>query len=322
MYSIIDTGDFDELAEAQSGWDMQYWPICSSQFTGKLEVVLTDGLQIDIEQWSSSIEIAGASSQKGIAIVLPLNLAESGHYSSSGKKLTTQSIELYDAGTNVDAVLKPGCSLISCTLSNDLMSAQTNNPAAALIAEKCKESRLINSTRTAVSELVQWLNTVLNVLKSDDISYSNHQQLVDETILAVARTLSTGQAAQNLSIHHRYLLARRAREYMLERKLSPPSITEICNALHTSERTLHYAFKELYGVSPKNYIKAQRLFAAYSDLQTAEPLVKVSDIAHHYGFLDMSYFAKDYREMFGELPSVTLGKSSNRNATNGLGVIY
>ncbi|MBT8448051.1 MAG: helix-turn-helix domain-containing protein, partial [Gammaproteobacteria bacterium] len=223
-------------------------------------------------------------------------------------------IELYGPGSNIDAVLKPGASLISCSLSNDLMSAQSNNPAAALIAEKCTESRLINSTYVAVSELVQCLNTGLNVLKSDDISDSNHQLLIDETLLAVARALSTGQSAQNLSIRRRYLLARRAREYMLERKQSLPSITEICNALHTSDRTLHYAFKEVYGVSPKHCIKAQRLFAAYSDLQTAEPLVKVSDIANHYGFLDMSYFAKDYRKMFGELPSDTLDKPSNRNA--------
>ena len=322
MYHIIDSKDFDELAEAQSGWDMQYRPLSSSQFEGKLEVVQTDGLQIDIEQWGSPIEIAGTSSQEGIAIVLALNLGEFESYSSAGNKLTTESIELYDPGSNIDAVLKPGSSLISCTLSNDLMSAQTNNPAATLIAEKCTESRLINSTCTDVSKLVQWLNTVLKVLKSDDISYSNHQQLIDETILAVARTLSTGQSAQNLSIRRRYLLARRAREYMLERKQSPPSITKICNALHTSERALHYAFNEVYGVSPKHYIKAQRLFAAYSDLQTAEPLVRVTDIADHYGFLDMSYFAKDYREMFGELPSDTLDKSSNRNATNGDGVIY
>ena len=322
MYSIIESSDFDELTEAQSGWDMQYRPICSSQFNGKLEVGQADGLQIDREQWSSSIEIAGTSSRQGIAIVLPLNLGESESYSSAGNKLTTESIELYDPGSNIDAVLKPGSSLISCVLSNDLMSAQSNNPTATLIAEKCTESRLINSTCTAVSELVQWLNAVLKVLKSDDISYSNHQQLIDETILAVARTLSIGQAAQNLNIRRRYLLARRAREYMIERKLSPPSITEICNALHTSERTLHYAFNEVYGVSPKHYIKAQRLFAAYSDLQTAEPLVRISDIANHYGFLDMSYFAKYYREMFGELPSDTLDKSSYRNAANGDGVIY
>ena len=309
MYQIIDSKDFDELAEAQSGWDMHYRPLSSSQFEGKLEVVQTDGLQIDIEQWSSSIEIAGASSQQGIAIVLPLDLGESESYLSAGNKLTTESIELYEPGSDIDAVLKPGSSLISCTLSNDLMSAQTNNPSATLIAEKCTESRLINSACTDASELVQCLNTVFKLLKSDDISYRNHQQLIDETILAVARTLSAGQSAQNLSIRRRYLLARRAREYMLERKLSPPGITEICNALHTSERTLHYAFNEVYGVSPKHYIKAQRLFAAYSDLHTAVHLVRVSDIANHYGFLDMSYFAKDYREMFGELPSDTLKKT-------------
>jgi AraC-like DNA-binding protein len=63
------------------------------------------------------------------------------------------------------------------------------------------------------------------------------------------------------------------------------------------------------------------LFSANSDLHTAEPSVRISDIANHYGFLDMSYFAKDYREMFGELPSDTLDKSSNRDATYSDGVI-
>ena len=58
---------------------------------------------------------------------------------------------------------------------------------------------------------------------------------------------------------------------MLERVTDPPSITELCKALNTSERAPHHVFRDIYDVSPKQFLKARRLFAARQLLLAAPP---------------------------------------------------
>jgi AraC family ethanolamine operon transcriptional activator len=45
---------------------------------------------------------------------------------------------------------------------------------------------------------------------------------------------------------------------------------------------------------------------AHQRLNAAQAGVHVTDIAMRLGFWEMGRFASDYRDMFGELPSVTL----------------
>jgi AraC family transcriptional regulator, ethanolamine operon transcriptional activator len=73
-----------------------------------------------------------------------------------------------------------------------------------------------------------------------------------------------------------------------------------------SERALHYAFVERYGIPPARFMKACRLNGARKDLCGIDSLaLKVSDIANKWGFWHLGQFAKDYRLWFGELPSET-----------------
>jgi AraC-like DNA-binding protein len=74
-----------------------------------------------------------------------------------------------------------------------------------------------------------------------------------------------------------------------------------------SVRTLHAAFQEQLGESPMAYVRRVRLSRVRADLLRSDPQrVRVIDVAMRWGFLHQSRFAQQYREQFGELPSVTL----------------
>jgi AraC family ethanolamine operon transcriptional activator len=74
-----------------------------------------------------------------------------------------------------------------------------------------------------------------------------------------------------------------------------------------SVRTLEYSFLERFGTSPKAVLKSLRLSGANRELiSTVEGSIQISDIATRWGFWHMGQFAKDYKKMFGELPSETL----------------
>ena len=84
-------------------------------------------------------------------------------------------------------------------------------------------------------------------------------------------------------------------------------VEDICRASGVSERTLEYAFDERYGMGPKRFLNAYRLFSVRRDLRVADPdTTTVADIANRWGFWHMGQFAADYRQQFEELPSQTL----------------
>jgi transcriptional regulator GlxA family with amidase domain len=91
------------------------------------------------------------------------------------------------------------------------------------------------------------------------------------------------------------------------------TVRDLCRALNARERTLHAAFCDHLGTSPKAYFKQLRLTAARSELRRAQPGTRVTDVALRWGFLHFGWFAHDYAQHFGETPSATLRRSSERH---------
>jgi AraC-like DNA-binding protein len=83
------------------------------------------------------------------------------------------------------------------------------------------------------------------------------------------------------------------------------SLLDLCRELEVSERTLHYAFQEVRGLSPMAYFRACRPNAVRQELKTVADTAS-EQIAQRWGFWHPGEFAAAYRRLFGELPSRTL----------------
>ena len=91
-------------------------------------------------------------------------------------------------------------------------------------------------------------------------------------------------------------------------------VQDLCREAGASERSLQYAFRDHFGLSPRRFINAYRLAIVRQELLAADPAEgKIGDIASFMGFWHSGQFAKDYRRMFGELPSDTLLRAPARN---------
>ena len=98
----------------------------------------------------------------------------------------------------------------------------------------------------------------------------------------------------------------RVRDLGLKRALSfieknankPLPVRDVCRAAGVSWRTLDYAFREEFGVTPKSYLKAIQLNGVRRELRRTE-LAVISDVANRWGFWHMGQFAADYRRLFG-----------------------
>ncbi|MEM1411290.1 MAG: helix-turn-helix domain-containing protein [Pseudomonadota bacterium] len=126
-------------------------------------------------------------------------------------------------------------------------------------------------------------------------------------------TLALLQAAQTTSAHRdlssgsqRSQALRLAIDYVDSIEQEILSVAQLCEAVGVSVRTLNRAFNDRFAMGPKAYLARRRLSGIRRDLLKAEPDDLVSDLANQWGIWHMGQFARDYRQMFGELPSQTL----------------
>jgi AraC family ethanolamine operon transcriptional activator len=85
-----------------------------------------------------------------------------------------------------------------------------------------------------------------------------------------------------------------------------PSISELCRAVHVSERLLRIAFAEVCGIPPTAFFRLWALNETKRRLLTAERHHgAVSEVATDVGIRHLGRFANRYRHLFGEYPSET-----------------
>ncbi len=87
------------------------------------------------------------------------------------------------------------------------------------------------------------------------------------------------------------------------------SVNEICVNNQVSERTLRRWFKKNYETSPKHYLNLLRLNEVRKGIKNNSKELNVFQIASEFNFWHMSQFSRDYKKLFGELPSETLRNS-------------
>lgn len=104
---------------------------------------------------------------------------------------------------------------------------------------------------------------------------------------------------------------RKAAEFIEGHLAEPIGIDEIARASGASMRSLYAGFRRFRGVSPMEFLRAQRLKRVREELRAAPEGATVSEVAARWGFYQFGRFAAQYRQLFGETPSVTLRRASS-----------
>jgi transcriptional regulator GlxA family with amidase domain len=104
--------------------------------------------------------------------------------------------------------------------------------------------------------------------------------------------------------------------YMRANIDAPMRVSTLCQIVGLSERALREAFYRVHGISPKQWMLAERLQGVRRTLtnQESAPL-SVTGVATRFGFYELGRFAGSYKEAFGETPSVTLRGAIRKSVT-------
>jgi AraC family ethanolamine operon transcriptional activator len=138
--------------------------------------------------------------------------------------------------------------------------------------------------------------------------------IMDQILAALNSDLSDSEDALPELIARRRArsLVNRVIEYTKAKldQHSCPGISDICYDLKVNERTLQYSFKTVLELSPNAYLRCLRLNRVRSALMHPTSKAEtVTRVAMQWHFLHLGRFSRDYRQVFDELPSVTLRRA-------------
>jgi AraC family ethanolamine operon transcriptional activator len=162
-----------------------------------------------------------------------------------------------------------------------------------------------------LAQLRVWLSSTghnLVSMASSGLSTAYMQQIEQELAdKLVSIFAERHQPVRRKSIRKRDIALFTAKNYIDESDGGTLTVPELCKVAAVSQRTLEYAFRERYGLTPKNYLQLHRLNNVRRQLRMADPKnCQVTEIARQHGFWHMGAFGADYKNMFAELPSETL----------------
>ena len=173
---------------------------------------------------------------------------------------------------------------------------------------------LVPLTEPGAAELREWLNGWFDApersgaLTRDPTSSAEFREGLLERLAALLHG-AEGDTRPSLVGRplERYGLVREALE-LIERNLADLSgAQDLSDELEVSPRRLQYAFADVLGTSPHQYLLLRKLHAVRRELRgRCRPQTTVTRAASRYGFRDFGRFSERYRKFFGELPSETL----------------
>ena len=238
---------------------------------------------------------------------------------SPGSGMITNSVPIpvgtivrHSAGHNYHQRSSDASSLASMSLPVEEMASVGSEVAGCDLTPPI-DALLVRPSPSAMAKLqrlhaaiVQLAETAPEIISLPETAHGLEQALVEAMVQCLSAR-DTGEDSSACRRHSRIMRRFHAMiEESLERALYVP---EICRTIGVSERTLRSCCQEQLGMSPKFYLLKRRMHIARRDLRNAVPTATtVTEVAARYGFWHFGRFAREYRQLFDELPSSTLGR--------------
>ena len=183
------------------------------------------------------------------------------------------------------------------------------------------EDRRVRLPGWVVHAFAAWLAQVLKVAERDPtiLVAESTVRIIEQELFAllllIAEAMTPNVPMPPASAPWRGLKA--ALEYLHHAEVANVTVPELCRAAEVSERTLQYAFRDVFGLTPLGFLRSHRLHAARRHLLiSSSDETTVSQIAMAQGCYEPGRFASEYRNIFGELPSETLRRPAFEPDTN------
>ncbi|MCX2980862.1 AraC family transcriptional regulator [Halieaceae bacterium IMCC14734] len=304
----LTTEDPASFEMALRPWELLCNPSTGGKFKHSLSSVVTPLFSIYQEKISLAAQVRGLSPAGTLVLAIPLGAGRDARYwdePHSGKTIPAT------LPGPLDVEIREGhCQLVFMIDLNHCWRRMDQQLADVLMTTVAAHNLPIQ--HQVLTNLVFWGKRVLDLAHSDLAKIRDAavldaltEELVSHLTLIAAQLAPITEKVPNATRENGM---RRALEYLrCHRETTHVSVTDLLEIADISERSLQYAFKDAFDMSPLTYMKRRRLhFARQQLLSACSKDTSVSKVATGLGFYELGRFANDYRRVFGQLPSQTL----------------
>lgn len=304
------TDSAHELASSISGWQQIYHQLTPGEFSGSLQELWLDGIQVYWEHSTNALAQSCVIWPKAFwfGISPTTDVCEE----TICEQLLPQNIAMAGGAKEFELFIPNDFSMMGLVIEEKLLLD------SLVVATECDQlDQIISQTQHLAIGIVQKheLRTLLMHILA--LGQKNPQYLVNPVVIktlqhSILDSLTNLDFMPNQSdrpiVKRRYSeLVTKARDYILGHPYESLTVLDLVQYLKVSRRTLQNCFLNTLGVTPLNYLKAMRLNAVRRELESEySPYTTVQDVAMSWGFWHLSQFSVDYRNFFGIKPSQSL----------------
>jgi AraC family ethanolamine operon transcriptional activator len=304
--------DIDELNESIRTWDLDFRQLERGPFRGSICQYVGETVQFVRGRFGRHLEQIGSTPRDLRTFAIPADHSQ--RFFWRGRNVTGSQILAFPRGGELYAVAPSGFDVFTFTMSEEVLAQTCARIGRPGLTELIKKKEVFDCGSKAMRSLQQLCvrihHRIENGLSAAEESALQRDLNSDLLHVLLATLTSSAPAPAPSSPRLRSAALRRSLDYIGDHPTDAVTVQDLTSISGASWRTLDYAFRERFGVTPKEYMKTVRLHGAHRELRRADPsTVKVTRVATEWGFSHMGNFASDYRNLFGELPSDTLKRS-------------
>ncbi len=274
-----------------------------------LSTLVVNNLSIQWGQAEAKAVVEGAPRPDGVSIFLPTRAPQA--WWCNGRQCDELSLMVDVPGADF-CLATAGTPRSWCGLyiPNQVL-AEANGDATTVVGTKRGFIRVsrqrIMRFRSVIGQLEAIVEREPAVVESAVGQRAAGQKLLREVRNLLVAAPNTVELTPGRQAVPRKQIIRMAMDFVDQHDRECLSVEQLATAAGVSERTLRNAFLTYFGAPPVQYLNRRSLHQIRKALLTADTsAATVTEIATQFGVWHFGRMARDYRLLFGELPSETL----------------
>lgn len=308
---VVSAFDLDQVFANMPKWQIQHEILSRPEGSSSCAMLLLDEVGVASNRLAGGVRTTGSTPAGQFALSLDIACPPGRQF--GGRPLSAHDVLFGFSGAELDYLHPPGFNDLSMTLPGALvLEGLQERLGEPVDLARFQIARVGDAGRLTRPDLWRLFGSLAALLhgESEAPRQPAALELLRAEILDAVGSLAGSyleRGGDQPPWHHRRPVALRAAEFMRANLGEAVTLANICVAARASERTVEYAFRDLYGIGAKRYLKILRLNQVRRRLRNLDPQdIVVQTIAQDAGFWHMGHFAADYRHLFGETPTQTL----------------
>jgi AraC-like DNA-binding protein len=307
----------EDLAEAIRSAEFEPCLLKRSPVPSWIARVSCPQLCLDFARLGSPFLFTGVMPKDCYTLIFVIDCPRKANTFNFGTQHHDGYLGFFPPGWELDAYTPQGYSNATLTVPAAIFHAAMETSFSEIPEQFLQRGTILRIGKAEQASLRALLSTVVKAIEESDSSLAGQavlrgveRNLFDEFlqvlqagagVIAPSITSRTAGAAKHL---------RKARDFIQENSRGALQLDELSALLGMSRRGVELMFRKSLGIGPGAFIRQQRLHGVRRELLAAQPQSGViKELALEWGFWHMGHFSRNYRTLFGEMPTSTLGRS-------------